>query len=124
MAKAKTQIDERFNPGVWKIEEYRPDESGEPYWEEVGNEREIFQRFRKLRRPTRFKGPTGCGKTTFARRMQWEMANDLAEAKYNKLLSKLNPKKQNDYNLLWLTMQKDIEWKQIEFICTHNFLHY
>ena len=44
--------------------------------------------------------------------------------KYNKLLSKLNPKKQNDYNLLWLTMQKDIEWKQIEFICTHNFLHY
>lgn len=66
-----------FNPQVFKVEEYNPQQTDEPYWRDISNEREITRTSFAIRRPIVYKGPTGTGKTTLARRMQWEIAQEL-----------------------------------------------
>ncbi len=73
----------RYNPNVFSIEEFNPQTDGEPYWEDIANEREVFRTTFNLQRPLVLKGPTGCGKTTLARRMQWELGNELKNEKYS-----------------------------------------
>ncbi len=69
-----------FNPKTYSIVEYNPEQ--EPYWKDLGNEREIFQTLFYIQRPLVLKGPTGCGKTTFTHRMHWELGKELAKESY------------------------------------------
>lgn len=78
MAKPKQEIE--YNPQVVHIEEYQQDI--EPYWKEIGGEKSIFRAAFKTQRPLAFKGPTGCGKTTFVKRMHWELSKELSKEKF------------------------------------------
>ncbi len=71
-----------YNPLVYDIGQYKPQESNEPYWKDVGNEKEIFRTSFMIQRPLVIKGPTGTGKTTFTRRMHWELAQELKNEQY------------------------------------------
>lgn len=49
----------------------------EPYYESVGNEREIFAAAYGNQLPVLLKGPTGCGKTRFVHHMAWRLGRPL-----------------------------------------------
>ncbi len=69
-----------FNPQVYSITEYDP--NIEVYWKDIGNEREIFHQLFAIQRPLVLKGPTGCGKTTFVRRMHQELSVEVAKEEF------------------------------------------
>ena len=49
----------------------------EPYYEAVGNEREVFAAAYRNQLPLLLKGPTGCGKTRFVHHMAWRLQRPL-----------------------------------------------
>jgi nitric oxide reductase NorQ protein len=49
----------------------------EPYYEPVGDERELFEAAQARRLPLLLKGPTGCGKTRFVEHMAWRLRRPL-----------------------------------------------
>jgi len=78
----KQTNNQEFNPIIYAVEDYNPEKTQEPYWKDVSNERELFRTTFSIKRPIVLKGPTGCGKTTLVRRMQWELGNELTSQKY------------------------------------------
>jgi nitric oxide reductase NorQ protein len=76
----KKQADKNYNPEVFRVEEYKQER--DIYWHDVGNEQEIFRRAVELQLPLVFKGPTGTGKTTFARKMQQELGAEFTAKKF------------------------------------------
>ncbi|MFN0119433.1 MAG: CbbQ/NirQ/NorQ/GpvN family protein [Blastocatellia bacterium] len=57
------------------IEKYRL--AKEPFYLNVGNEADIFERAYKTKLPVMLKGPTGCGKTRFVEAMAWRLGRPL-----------------------------------------------
>ncbi len=49
----------------------------EPYYEPLGNEREVFAAAVANQLPILLKGPTGCGKTRFVHHMAWRLSRPL-----------------------------------------------
>jgi MoxR-like ATPase len=49
----------------------------EPYYEALGNEREVFAAAYSNQLPVLLKGPTGCGKTRFVHHMAWKLQRPL-----------------------------------------------
>ena len=49
----------------------------EPFYQQTGNERAIFQAAAASRLPLMLKGPTGCGKTRFVEYMAWHLKRAL-----------------------------------------------
>lgn len=49
----------------------------EPYYEVLGNEREVFTAAYRNQLPVLLKGPTGCGKTRFVHHMAWYLKRPL-----------------------------------------------
>ncbi len=49
----------------------------EPYYEPLGNEREVFAAAYANQLPILLKGPTGCGKTRFVHHMAWRLRRPL-----------------------------------------------
>ena len=47
--------------------------ANEPFYQQTGNERAIFQAAAASRLPLMLKGPTGCGKTRFVEYMAWHL---------------------------------------------------
>ncbi len=74
----ETKVD--YNPRVFAIEEYAQDT--EPYWRTIADERDVFRATYGMHRPLVLRGPTGSGKTTFSRRMHWELAKEFAGKNY------------------------------------------
>ena len=69
-----------YNPKISNLEELSRSEK--PYYEPMGQEVELCRAAFYLQRPLVLKGPTGCGKTTFSRYMQWALGNELNGKKF------------------------------------------
>jgi len=57
------------------IEQYKITE--EPYYEEQGDEVELYSAAYNRRLPVMVKGPTGCGKSRFIEHMAWKLQKPL-----------------------------------------------
>ncbi len=69
-----------YNPKVFSVTDFNPNE--EVYWKEIGDEKEIFRCAFQTKLPFVLKGPTGCGKTTFVRRMHLDLGAEISEKSF------------------------------------------
>jgi len=63
----------------YAIEEYVI--QAEPYYQDVGDEIELFEAAYRQQLPVLLKGPTGCGKTRFIEYMAWRLGRPLTVVK-------------------------------------------
>ena len=49
----------------------------EPFYQVIGNERDLFEAAARKKLPVLLKGPTGCGKTRFVEYMAWRLGRPL-----------------------------------------------
>jgi nitric oxide reductase NorQ protein len=60
---------------MYAVEEYAATE--EPYYEQVGDEEQLFRAAFEQKIPVLLKGPTGCGKTRFVEHMAYQLGRPL-----------------------------------------------
>jgi energy-coupling factor transporter ATP-binding protein EcfA2 len=75
---------QNYNPEVFSVEDFSESATQEPYWHEIGSEKQSFRHLFESKKPLAIKGPTGCGKSEFVRRMAWELAQEANEIEYLK----------------------------------------
>ena len=51
--------------------------ASEPFYQVIGNERDLFEAAARKKLPVLLKGPTGCGKTRFVEYMAWKLKKPL-----------------------------------------------
>ena len=51
--------------------------ASEPFYQVIGNERDLFEAAARKKLPVLLKGPTGCGKTRFVEYMAWKLGRPL-----------------------------------------------
>ncbi len=74
---------------IWAIEEYAS--LDEPYYEQVGDEEQLFRTAFEQKLPVLLKGPTGCGKTRFVEYMAYQLGRPLTVVKGQETASDLSP---------------------------------